>query len=582
MPQGKQIMERYRHLLATYLKPQWISVAILTFLLFLNIVLQLINPQVVRYFIDTAQAQGEMRLLIQAAMLFLGIAVGQQILSSVMTYLGERIAWTSTNALRADLMLHCLKLDMPFHNTRTPGELIERIDGDVAGLSNFFSQFTIRIMGNLLLLLGVLGVLYYEDWRIGGLFTVYSVLALGALFLARHVAVPYWKTARQSSADLFGFIEEQLSGTEDIRANGATAFSLGKLHHWMRKRLDAELAAALMVIIIRFINAGTYLLGLGLALVTGYYFFNAGIITTIGTVYLLVYYTHILLRPLREITNQMEDFQKAAAGVGRVEELFQTRNAFSDGEGADFPDGPLSVEFEDVSFGYAADKTVLDHVDFTLKPGRILGLIGRTGSGKTTLSRLLFRLYDPAAGQIRLGGVDLREARIQDIRRHIGMVTQDVQLFRASIRDNLTMFNDDITEEKIMDAIDVLGLADWLSAKNQGLDTVLEGDSGVSAGEAQLLSLARVFLKDPGLVILDEASSRLDPATEQQIERAMDALLQDRTGIIIAHRLQTIERADEILVLDNGRVIEYGSREALAGDPASRLYQLLQAGMEIV
>jgi ABC-type multidrug transport system fused ATPase/permease subunit len=211
----------------------------------------------------------------------------------------------------------------------------------------------------------------------------------------------------------------------------------------------------------------------------------------------------------------------------------------------------------------------------------VLGLLGRTGSGKTTLARLLFRLYDLSDGSIRLGGVDLRAARLGDLRTRVGIVTQDVQLFQASIRDNLTLFDRTIAEDRIMAMLEQLGLASWVATLQHGLDTELgPGGGGLSAGEAQLLAFARVFLHDPGLVILDEASSRLDPATEQLIERAVDQLLVGRTGIIIAHRLATVQRADEIMILERGRIIEHGPRDQLANASESRFATLLRAGME--
>jgi len=216
-----------------------------------------------------------------------------------------------------------------------------------------------------------------------------------------------------------------------------------------------------------------------------------------------------------------------------------------------------------------------------LAPGRVLGLLGRTGSGKTTLTRLLFRLYDLSGGAIRLGGVDLRAARLSELRQRVGIVTQDVQLFQASIRDNLTLFDRTISDERILTMLEQLELVDWLAGLKHGLATELgPGGGGLSAGEAQLLAFARVFLQYPGLVILDEASSRLDPATERLIERAVDRLLEGRTGIIIAHRLATVQRADEIMILDRGRVVEHGPRELLANAPGSRFATLLRAGME--
>jgi ABC-type multidrug transport system fused ATPase/permease subunit len=240
-----------------------------------------------------------------------------------------------------------------------------------------------------------------------------------------------------------------------------------------------------------------------------------------------------------------------------------------------------------VGFGYASgtDSSThfrVNHVSFHLPPGQILGVIGRTGSGKSTLARLLLRLYDPQSGAIRLGGVDLRDVALADLRAHVGLVTQEVQLFQAGVRANVSFFapaNDDARLEK---ALRHLGLWDWVANLPNGLDTVLGGAQGLSAGEAQLLAFARVFLKNPGLVILDEAGSRLDPATEQLLERAIDGLLANRSAIIIAHRLATVQRADLIMLLDNGQVVEFGPRAALAADPTSHFARLLRSGMQEV
>ena len=238
-------------------------------------------------------------------------------------------------------------------------------------------------------------------------------------------------------------------------------------------------------------------------------------------------------------------------------------------------------------FAYRDDEsngeTVLEGIDLALAPGRVLGVLGRTGSGKSTLARLLTRLYDPVEGEVLLGGTPLAAVSPEARRARVAMVTQEVQLFRGSVRDNLTFFAPGIPDERLWEVLYSLGLGDWAAGLPSGLDTVLEtGSAGLSAGQAQLLAFARVFLRDPGLVILDEASSRLDPATEALIERAVDRLLAGRTGVIIAHRLATVERADDILILEAGRVVEWGERAALAADPESRFSRLLRTGMEEV
>jgi len=199
------------------------------------------------------------------------------------------------------------------------------------------------------------------------------------------------------------------------------------------------------------------------------------------------------------------------------------------------------------------------------------------------LARLLVRLYDVTGGNIYLDGKSLSTLKFEELKKQIAYVTQDVQLFQASIRDNLTMFNRSIKDEEILKALSEVGLWDWYKSLSSGLDTILDaGGGGLSAGEAQLLAFVRVFLKNPKLVILDEATSRLDPITEQLIEKALDKLLKDRTAIIIAHRLWTVQRADHILIIENGTSIEYGVREELVKDKESRFYKLLQKGIEEV
>jgi ATP-binding cassette subfamily B protein len=350
-----------------------------------------------------------------------------------------------------------------------------------------------------------------------------------------------------------------------------------------------------------------------LAFVLGAALFRRGEIT-LGTVFLLLAYVQQLRRPIEQLNRQAQDLANATASIVRIEELFGERSVLVDGPRR-LPAGALLVEFEGVSFHYPnrardeeppltpSDATgkegttemedgdssfavrpssdaVLEDVSFRLEPGEVLGLLGRTGSGKTTVGRLLFRLYDPAAGAVRLGGVDLREARLEDVRRRVGVVTQEVQLFHASVRDNLTFFDQTVPDGRLLEALRHLELWPWFASLPDGLDTRLAPHGGgLSAGEAQLLAFARVFLKDPGLVILDEASARLDPATEQRIERAIDRLLAGRTAVVIAHRLATIRRADKIVLLGNGRVLEQGARTALAGDPGSRFAALQRSGL---
>jgi len=348
------------------------------------------------------------------------------------------------------------------------------------------------------------------------------------------------------------------------------------LRSWLPVNRKAGLASYTMLMT----TIAVFGIGNALAFAVGAYLWSIHTIT-LGTVYLTFYYTNLLEQPIQQIRMELQNLQQAGAGIERVQQLLQAQSSISDDGDGVLPSGSLAVEFNNVSFGYNVDDRILHDITFTLQPGKVLGVLGRTGSGKTTLARLLLRLYDVQEGIISLGGVPIRETRLRDMRQHIGMVTQDVQLFHATVRDNLTFFNPTIPDTRILAVLDDLGLTTWYSSLTQGLDTELGSDGeGLSAGEAQLLAFARVFLTNPGLVILDEASSRLDPATEQLIERAVSKLFSGRTGIIIAHRLGTVQRADEILVLERGRMLEYGERQTLVQDSHSHFARLLRTGLE--
>lgn len=573
----------YARLLRDYLQPQIPRALLLAVLLLSSIGLQLANPQIVRYFLDSAEAQTGIERLFNAAALFMAVAIVRQIVFIAATYTSENVAWTATNALRADLALHCLKLDMSFHKQYKPGELIERVDGDVNQLANFFSQLVVNLFGNLLLVAGVLVLLMLQDWRLGLAITAATLAGLFALNWLNSRVIPRWERLRETEAQLFGSIEEWLNGTEEIRSSGAEPYILRRLYMWLRERWLRVIAAMRVQVWIFTLPINVFALAYVAAHLIGNTLFRDGSLT-IGALFVIFYYIDLVKGPLWGILDQVQELQRATASIVRITELRGIEPTIHDGPGVTFPAGPLAVTFEDVSFHYAddPDTRVLKDITFRLQPGTVLGLLGRTGSGKSTLTRLLFRFYDPSSGTIRLDAEDIRRARQTELRDRIGMVTQEVQLFRATVRQNLTLFDNTIPDERVLAVVREVGLDGWLAGLPQGLDTVLESGGGLSAGEAQLLAFARIFLADPGVVILDEASSRLDPATEARIEHAVDRLMAGRTGIIIAHRLGTVQRADDIMILDEGRIIEYGARAALAADPASRFSQLLRTGLEEV
>ena len=573
-------LRQYVSLLTHYLKPQWFRVILLAVFMFGGIGLSLLNPQILRYFIDTAKAGGALQNLLIAGGLFLTVGIFGQVVTLISSYLGQDVGWRATNRMRGDLAFHCLNLDMSFHQQYTPGEMVERVDGDTTALSNFFSEFVLQVVGSTFLLAGVVIMVSREDWRIGVALTVFIVIAFGIYNFIRSIAVPAYTAEREGYSKLYGFIEERLIGIEDIRTNGGDAYTMDRFYDVNSDAYRQVLRSQIMGEIVQAITRIMFALGLAISMGMGIYLYREGGFT-IGTVFLVVQYTAMLRHPLDQIGRQLNDLQRATAGLQRIEALQRTTSRIQDGTETLPTSGAISIEFDDVTFNYIEGDPVLKKVSFNLAPGKVIGLLGRTGSGKTTITRLLFRLYEPNMGEIRLGGMPIAKVQLDNLRQHVGLVTQDVQLFYATVRDNITLFDPTIADSQILVVIEDLGMSVWYESLPKGLDTVITS-GGLSAGEAQLLAFARVFLKDPGIIILDEPSSRLDPATEQQIDRAVQKLLHNRTGIIIAHRLGTVERVNEIMILEDGEIREYGDREHLVQNPNSRFSQLLKTGLEEV
>jgi ABC-type multidrug transport system fused ATPase/permease subunit len=292
------------------------------------------------------------------------------------------------------------------------------------------------------------------------------------------------------------------------------------------------------------------------------------------------YYVQQLVYPIFEILRQLQTLQQADASIERIEEILEMGSAIEN-QGTQVLQEPVTITFKNVNFAYFEDQQVLKGISFKLSPGEQLGLIGRTGSGKTTISRLLYRLYNMEDGEILLNGIRLQDYELSQLRRRIGLVSQDVQLFNTSLRNNITFFDSSIDDEKLYEIIESLNLKSWFDQLPKGFDTRISADD-VSAGQAQLIALSRIFLEDPALVILDEASSRLDPATEKILSQALDKIMQDKTSIIIAHRLSTLNSVDKILELSYGEMLEYGNREELIQNPQSSYAKLVRTGEEVL
>ena len=413
-----------------------------------------------------------------------------------------------------------------------------------------------------------------------------------AVFLAGSVAVVAHgrhRAVRESSdelgsyARLYGGIEERLTAAEDLRANGAGVHAVWRFVEDSAGALDSSVRRERAFIRMWWTVQGSITAGSVLSLVLSALLVSRGAIT-LGTAFLLFQYVLLVSRPLEELIHELETVQKANGAMIRVIDLLAVEPTIVDRGTTSPPAGALAVSVQDVSFGYgsgpdADDDRILHDVDVDIAAGRSVGVVGRTGSGKTTFSRLLLRLVEAPTGVVALGGVPISDLPMAELRRRVALVPQEVELFEGTIRDNVTLFDLAPSDAAVADALRQVGL-DALVAG--GIHRRLgAGGAGLSAGEAQLLALARVWLRQPDLVVLDEATARVDPVTEARLEAAVAQLLAGRTTLIIAHKLSTLRLVDEIIVFDRGRIVEHDRREVLSAKGGSRYRYLLELALEV-
>ncbi len=540
--------------------------------------LLLIGPLLVRVVVDRA-ATGEATTsdILTPAIGFLVIAVLAQIANVFVTWVATTTAWNTANRLRLELADHVLSLDLEFHRNHPPGELIQRIDGDITSVSDFLSKVAARVLGVAFLLSGMFAVLTWIQWQIGLGFLVYVLVAGYLSTRTRDRAVGETVEEMQVHAKMYGGIEERLAAGEDLRANRAEPHvmwrfieeSVDALHATVRseKAFIAFWARVQLALVI----------GIALALAASAIFLSSGLIS-VGTTLLLVQYALLLRKPLEDVVDNFDVIQKASGSMIRVAELRAEQPKVDEG-GTTSPDpGALSLTFTNTSFHYGDGDPILSDIDLEIKAGRSVGLVGRTGGGKTTLTRLLLRLVDATDGQLLLGGVPIAEIPMTELRQRVAMIPQEVHLLAASVRDNVTLYDTAVSDDRVIEALRRVGL-DRLA--DGSLDALMGTDDlSLSAGEEQLVSMARIWLRSPDLVVLDEATARIDPATEVKLERAVAQLIEGRTAVIVAHRLSTLSAVDEIVVIDDGRIIEHGERAVLEQRSDGAYRRLLEMALE--
>lgn len=571
-------------LFVRYARPLWPRLVLLTAFVVVGIGLRLVGPHLVRFVIDGAVSGRSLAALSAASGAFLAVTMSGVVVAGATAYAAAEVGWRSTNRLRRDLLSTVLAHDLAFHESRTPGELIERVDADPAGLARFFTGFVVAAMTNGLFLVSALIVLYRERWWLGLGLAVFAVAMIVILGRLRSVAAPRYRDSRLATTSQMSFVTDRLRGVEDIRANAAADYVMPRFVETAvaayraarRARVTGDALGATGSVLLRVGSLG--------ALTSGVFLYLRGE-ATVGTVYLIVQYASMLSGPLRGVSGQADELQRAKVSAERVLETLGPESSEDGGDQSTLPAGPLSVELSDVWFSYGAEPPVLRGVTFRLAAGEVAAVVGRTGAGKSTLARALLRLGTVSSGSILLGGVDVAHTAFAHFRSRVAFVPQQVQLFHGTLRDNLALFDRTIPDTALLDVVDSLGLGSWFERLRDGLSTIVDANGsdgiGMSGGEAQLVAMARVFLADPGLVVLDEATSRLDPLTERALDVAMTRLLAGRTAIVIAHRPSTVRRVGTVLVVDDGVIAEQGHPGALEKDPSSRLASLLRSDAQL-
>lgn len=564
-------------LLRRYLLPRRRSFAVMAACLLTGTGLQLLGPALVGSFVNGLTQGRPLEALLLTVLLYLVVTAAAQGAAVGATLWSEEVAWGATNDLRLDLVRHALSLDLSFHRSHQAGEVVERVDEDVTALGNLFSRMTVDLLGNGLLLVGAVAAMFLLNPGLGGAFALLAVLLLVLLDTLRRQSTPLFRASREEGAHVFGGLGEALGAAEDLVSSGGRPFAerrLGeRLDSWAPKYVKAEIRGyAIWVVALAGFAVGD---GLAYGLAGRLFLLHAA---PVGTVYAAIAYAGLVARPLEQVRGHLDDLQRAGASLTRIGQLLDLTSSRRTGL-QELPPGPLSLRLAGVGFSYGDEgegEAALSDIDLDLPAGRRLAVLGRTGSGKSSLARLLVGLEDATRGSVEIAGVDVRAIDETSLRQRVHFVGQDVRIFDATLRENLTLFDDTVTEADLRSLLRRAGLLGWANRLG-GLDASA-GSGKLSAGEAQLIAVVRGLVGDPGLVVLDEPFSRLDPETGSLLAGALEVLLEGRTAVVIAHRTETLRLVDDVLVLAGGRVKERGTRNGLMEDPSSHLSVLLRSG----
>ncbi|MGQ9708155.1 MAG: ABC transporter ATP-binding protein [bacterium] len=524
--------------------------------------LTLLGPVLLKRAIDLNIAQGDIPGLALTSAIYLTLQVGIFFASYFQMVWLAQVGEKGAADLKQALFKHILRLPMSFFDKIPSGKLISRVESDTEALKMLFTRTSVVLLQSALMLLGMSMVMGITNWKLYLLVTVLLPPFIIAFYFFQKKVRPVYLNVRRTVANINNLVVEALKGLPVITVFGQEQRFTRMMDAFNRQKYQGELRASYLWYAVWFMVDFGEVLGIGLVLGVGGIWALKGVLT-IGTLVLFVSYISRLFYPIRAISDQINVMQRAFASAERALEILNQKPE-PEGRIKDKPMFEEGIEFEQVDFAYDGDDFVLRDINLRIKKGEKVALVGETGGGKTSLVNLILKFYLPQQGRIKFDRYDLAEIDPRFLRSVIGFVPQEVVVFPGTVLDNLRMFDEGISFEQVSSAARRVGIDGRIRQFENGYETVIfEGGTNFSLGERQLLAFGRALMRDPQILILDEATSSVDPQTENLIQKGLKELLKGRTAIIIAHRLATVQMADRVVVVHKGRIAEQGRHEEL-------------------